>query len=486
MRNPGPDDVLRRQLEASPPARLVELLLEHAARDDDLRERLLIEAARDGRGRIDPHAFRRTIDDAIFEAGTGHRGYGYTSSGWASAVDAVTERLRALIDAGFAADAVELTEYALDSLEQAMDHMDDSDGYFVEVRETLEDVHHAACVAARPDPVALAGRLFAHEADGGWEIFFDAVDRYADILGSAGVAEYRRLAEERWEKLSPLTPEDRTRGHEPGRFAVTRIMEVLARRDGDVEALLAVKRRDLSSPYDFLEIAELLRSAGRESEAIEWAERGVAAFPDWRDERLDIFLCDAYQQDGRHDAALELAWRRFVARPKLDEYRFLTDVASRAGTWDGWRPRAIASLESGADNEATAGVPPGASLARGNADMRRRDTLVEVLLWERRVDEAWAEATERNCSHFVWMLLAAARESEHPADAIPIYQREVEILAARKNNHAYAETVTLLRRIRDLFARSDRSNDFTDYVAAMRETHRRKRNLMKLLDIERW
>lgn len=118
--------------------------------------------------------------------------------------------------------------------------------------------------------------------------------------------------------------------------------------------------------------------------------------------------------------------------------------------------------------------------------MRRRDTLVEVLLWERRVDEAWAEATERNCSHFVWMLLAAARESEHPADAIPIYQREVEILAARKNNHAYAETVTLLRRIRDLFARSDRSNDFTDYVAAMRETHRRKRNLMKLLDIERW
>ena len=489
MKNPGPDEanVLRRQLEASQPARLVELLLKQAARDDDLRERLLIEAARDGRTDLDLAAFQQTIDEAVFDGGIAHRGYGYTSSGWASMIEAVAERLRALVNSGFAAEAVELCERALESLERAMDHMDDSDGYFVEVRETLESVHHAACVAARPDPVALAGRLFAHEVDRGWEVFIDAVDRYAGILGTAGLAEYQRLAEERWRKLRPLIPSDGTRGdREPGRFAVTRIMEALASRDGAVDALITVKRHDLSFPYHFLQIAELLRSAGRESEAIAWAERGIAAFPDWPDERLDAFLCDAYQRDGRHDAALDLAWQRFIARPELDEYRFLAGVAIRASDWDDWRPRAIAELTQFADGEVAARVGHDELPARGNIYGRHRDALVHVLLWEGEVEEAWASAVERSCSHYVWMDLAAAREPDHPADVIPIYQREVELLAAAKNNRAYAETVALLRHIHDLFARCDRSDEFTSYVTGVRNTHRRKRSLMKLFEVEDW
>jgi hypothetical protein len=38
-------------------------------------------------------------------------------------------------------------------------------------------------------------------------------------------------------------------------------METLARRSGDVEAIVAVKKRDLSSAYDYLQIAETYRQA---------------------------------------------------------------------------------------------------------------------------------------------------------------------------------------------------------------------------------
>ena len=57
------------------------------------------------------------------------------------------------------------------------------------------------------------------------------------------------------------------------------MMEALARQSGDLEALLAVKSRSLSFAYDFLQIAESCRKAGRADLAIEWAERGVRAFP---------------------------------------------------------------------------------------------------------------------------------------------------------------------------------------------------------------
>ena len=48
----------------------------------------------------------------------------------------------------------------------------------------------------RTPPVALAGRLFALDVDSEWDILNDAPSRYADVLGEAGLAELKRLAEE--------------------------------------------------------------------------------------------------------------------------------------------------------------------------------------------------------------------------------------------------------------------------------------------------
>lgn len=108
--------------------------------------------------------------------------------------------------------------------------------------------------------------------------------------------------------------------------------------------------------------------------------------------------------------------------------------------------------------------------------------LVQIFLWEKDTDAAWREAQTGGCSGALWMELAAKQEQEHPADVLPIYERELERLLDRKNNDAYAHAVGLLRRSRALMLRLEDAGGFAKYVQKLRAVHKPKRNFIKLLD----
>ena len=96
------------------------------------------------------------------------------------------------------------------------------------------EIHHRACQQAKPDGVALAKRLFDWELRSGFDVFFDAVTSYADVLGRKGVAEYRRLAEEHWQKIPALGPGQSDRDQYGNRFRITSIMRALAKQAGNI------------------------------------------------------------------------------------------------------------------------------------------------------------------------------------------------------------------------------------------------------------
>lgn len=464
---------------------LVEVLLSHAARDNDLRDRLLIEAAKRGAAAVDLKSFQRSIDAAVFDLTESRYGSEYTTGEWAYGVNQVAQRLGELLDAGQAAAVVALAEHALEALVEVMERADDSSGYISDLVADFERLHHDACLSARPEPVELAGRLFIREVDGHWDVFVDAVSRYADVLGPEGVARFRELAEERWSHVHPTGPGDMDAEAWGSSYRITRVMERLAELAGDVDELVAVKSRDLSMPYDWLEVAEVYAGAGRHEEALDWAERGVAAFPDQRDPRLDEFLCEAYHRAGRHLEAVELAWQRFQARPELATYQRLVDHATKAGAWSEWRPRAVDVLRQRIGE----GHPSAAQRRSGRGPAFEpvgATHLVEVLLWEGDDEAAWREAVEAGVPHRTWMRLANVRQEEHPDDAIPIFQREVEQLIGTKNNRGYADAVSLMAHVRGLMANAGRPDDFGPYAASVRSAHKPKRNLMKLLDQREW
>jgi hypothetical protein len=75
-------------------------------------------------------------------------------------VNDAIESIEQLLNDGQAAAVIELCESALQSLLEAIQTVDDSDGHFGTLRDRLQDIHYRACQEAGPDPAALARRLF--------------------------------------------------------------------------------------------------------------------------------------------------------------------------------------------------------------------------------------------------------------------------------------------------------------------------------------
>lgn len=473
---PPPADV-RAYLVDQPREALIELVLEHAEKDRRLHDRLVLAVAK---GRLDSRdlaSFRDMLDEAIrvHDYVPWREAYGY-AQGVHEAIDAVEK----LVD-DRPETVIELAEYALAASEDAIQRVDDSDGEFGGIFERLQDVHHKACVAARPDPATLAKRLFAWEMRTEWDTFDGAVQTYADVLGPYGLETYRRLAAERWMRVRPTPPGAKDAERYDGHFRITRIMLALARQSGRLSDEIDVHARDLSSAYDFLEIAELCRERGRDDLALEWAQRGVEAFGPTCDERLREFLADEHTKRAEHADALELAWGVFAHRADLGRYQALRRHATAAGAWKQWRERAIAHVR--ASIATAAGKPPD---KWGIGAHRDHSELVRIFMFEQDVEAAWREARAGGCSDDLWLDLASRRRDEYPAEVLEVLLQQVDRSLQVTHQHAYEEAVGLMKSARELFEALGVPQDFHGYVRQIREKHKRRRNLLKLIDRQGW
>lgn len=453
-------------------ATLAEWLLETAKRDDVLYENLLLKARRAAGPASTTKGFRAAIDRAV---DTGGYVDWHEMQTYAAGLENITDSLAELLQQGQADALVELSEYAIARVEAACEYVDDSNGgEMTDMLERLGELHHKACMAARPDPAELAERLFKYELSAGFDAFHDSLRRYAKVLGKEGAARYKQLAEEEWHKIEPLTQESGRGDYDSRRWRITRIMESFAELSGDVEALVAVKSRDLSSASNYLGIAEIYRKHRQHDRALEWAERGIKAFPNKPDDRLRDFLAEEYLRRKRNDDAMRLIWMQFTERPYLDRYQKLHRFAGKARLWPTFRQQALEHLDRLIAAQAGKRQTPYYSSHVG--------TLVEIHLWEKNPEAAWEAAARGAISDQLWLMLAATREEKYPGDAVAIYRRFIETAVGQTNNSAYEEAIKLVKKLKPLHVRLGTSADFVKYIALLRAKYKAKRNFIKLLD----
>lgn len=446
---------------------LVAILVEQAANDPELRARLETAALRRGVPQ-NLKAMKDTVNRAFAVRGfVDYR----NMRAFIMRAESVVHLLRELLRDGRASEAADLAGYAMRRGIAAYARTDDSGGGFGEMLHQLADLHLEICRATKLDSRAFAKDFFELQMRDEWGFF--KFEDYAPLLGAKGLSRYRALAEIAWKKVPKRAPGAR-RDAGIEHYHITAIMEALARHTGDVDALVAVHSRDLSHPYHFLRIAEICVRAGRNEEALAWAERGMKAFRNDLDPRLVDFLVDAYHSTRRHDDAVELAWQHFIQVPRLDAYRRLETSAGRAKAWNSWRDKALTHLR--------------ATLKRADRSSGARwagaghTLLVEMFLHEANSDTALAEAKAGGCTGEAWMHLAKARERDHPRDAADIYRKFIDGIVDRRSNQAYVEAGALVGQIKELMQRAGREGEFTTWLEALRMKHKAKRNFMRRIE----
>ena len=463
---------------ADQPAELLRgLLVDRAGKDGELCRQLARLAAAEGQGGLDVAPYRAAIEDAFAFEDFGEFGFVHYRDawGWRHEVEAVLDDLNALLESGFAAEVVGLAELVLVELDGSVGHVDDSDGHLYELFERAMTLHLAACRHARPDPVVLAEKLFRWALEFELDRYLGAIGDYAPVLGDDGLNVYRALAEQHWAEVPTLTPGDNPRDGFAHRFRIHTIMERLAAATGGLDELLEVMARDQSSGYAFLRIAEACRDHGHDDLALDWAERGRAAFP--AELRLLEILVDLHTDAGRHDQALDAARELFTRAPSLDAYRRLRACAESCGAWPGEREPALAGLRDAIGRQRR-------QTATSRSPWHRPDgsTLVEILLSEDDIDAAWKAAETYGCRPDLELQLAKRRADEYPSDALAVYRRHLDRALEPAKDHAYAEVVRLLTLMRPLHQRLGQDADFDRVVSEIRTGFKRRRNLIKRLD----
>ena len=466
------EDQIREYLATLGTEDLRDLLVEAAYRDRDTRDKLLFSArARAVNGAAALKSVVRQITRVSGDVDWRRAGdYARRLADLAQMLDQrIADRDPKLVD---------IIEQAIAGAEDALGHIDDSNGSIMPMIMELRDVHLRSCVALKPDPVKLAERLFRFQTGGNWDTFHSVLPAYGDALGQSGLSRYRELVESAWSELPAIGPKAFATHFDVGRFRIEHAMEELARLSGDVEAVVRVFTNNLSSPHAFHRLVETLADHGRHDEALAWAEKGIRAFKREGVDDLEEFCIDEYLRRGELDHVEQLVWNRFLKHPRSEKYFELIGVAERIGSADAVAAKAMAHLwslvaaEEAADAKRRAGWQPGT-----------RSSIVAIHVRLEAANAAW-EAFRGGPVHIgLWSEVAALRGRTHPDEAISLYKQMLpETIQQGSAGARYDGAVAIVKAIRELRATQGMSAVFEDELAELRAAWKAKRNFIKLLD----
>jgi uncharacterized Zn finger protein len=434
-----------------------ELLAELSAlldQDPDLRRSFELRAASVN---LDAATVRRAVRELIMLPRHGYVDYSEAGD-YASDVYKAAAAINDLIAAGGAADAIGIVREAIDLFCEAFESADDSAGLIGDAGYALVAAHLTACQAAPPDPVSLGEYLADQLLYNDYDLGLNLAD-YDELLGDEGLATVD-------DRIAAVYAEN------PGNWRAKGLMETITKEKGDVDGLIAIIATQLDNRGGtHLRIARELDEAGRDAEALDWAERGLreAEHPD---ERLIDYLASRYAAAGRNEDALNLRRDRFRVERTLANYQALRRAATESGVWPAERDQALVLLRKDASHLRMA-VPWAWS----------GPVLVDALLDDGDLDAALTAAKNAPATtEAQWLRLADALADTRPVDALPVYLRTVESLKQHTGNDNYQRIATLLLAARACHQALGTTAEFRRYVALLRMEQKRKRNLIKILD----
>lgn len=244
------------------------------------------------------------------------------------------------------------------------------------------------------------------------------------------------------------------------------LIERLLKRGQLEEALAQAQQVDT---YYLLEIADILCEQGHEAAAEHLIQERVK-----QSNSTDLleWLKGRYAARGDSAAALDMAQRLFRVYPlaaTIERYRELRQLAQQLDRWAAVQAEIMAYVQQSRN------IALQIAIALDEGQVERA---LQLLQAERQTKDT-RNGPYGSGNFNVGLEVAKAAEASHPRESIDIYKAYVETRIEWRGRDHYQVACQYLTSIRRLYQKMGKNNEWTTYIAALRDQHR---NLPALKD----
>src|SRR6056297_1783336 len=342
-----------------------------------------------------------------------------------------------------------------------------------------------------------------------WRIDHELKDEYGLLDGAGDIAMDHNYNRDDWHQVSLTLREwlDQCDKAKPDRFSVryqrTRIVNWLRtsyQLGGESEKIIPLLKQEADHCRNYELLIKTLIDAGEYQAARHWCIHGfkqtIADAPGIA-AGLQKELRLLAEKEQRYDLAAAYLAEDFFNQSYESKYLELRQMADKIGAWFAVRTAILDYLYTGVRPSSDKGHlnwplpepevkhPP----LVNKLNYKRfpdRETLIEIAIIEKRPDDAVSiyqeMIKEQGKGRLINGKLAQAVAESHPDTALQIWLSISKGLIAEVKPKAYEEAAKYLRRMHQVYEKTDRLSEWTSLLQRLRIEHKAKRRLMEVLD----
>lgn len=285
--------------------------------------------------------------------------------------------------------------------------------------------------------------------------------------------------------------------HDYRRSVMLRWLSDAYRKSGQKTKIIPLLEEETQKTGCYSQLVDTLIEDGKNDQARKWCLQGIKKTRNkWWGiaAELQRKLKELAEIGGRDDLAAAYLADEFFEHPSESRYEDTRLASEKIGQWPEVRTGLLFFLETGSrpGSKGKGSFPwplpdlevsTKGSRSKGRPDL---DMLIRIALFEKRNDDAvqiYSNMSEKDHLHRSTLESLADKVAGSDSDiALQIWQRIAETLINLVKPKAYLEASAYMRRMKTLYEKNDRIEEWNDFVLRLRKQHKAKRRLMEVLN----
>lgn len=411
----------------------------------------------------------------------------------------IWEQLTVLFKKGHADAVVELGRELWERGNQQVEESDDEGHCAEQIGKCMDVVFQAVCSSSLSAPEQLL-----------WMIDIFLEDEFSISGSSEKLLQRKEYTKEHWalagqelQKRLAVTPQQNGKMFS-SRYQRSRLMDWLVEsyeRSGQKDKIIPLYEQEVQATQSYQKLATAYIRSGHPEKAREWCIKGykdtIGDAPGIA-HGLRKLLCELAATEKKFDLVASYFAEEFIDQPCQASYTTLQKAAEKIKAWPEVRAAVLRFLETGKhpgllpkDKRSQSWPLPAPEVRESKGSHSRRqypdlNILIDIAILEKRLDDV-VQLYQEQQKTIRWGVgrgekVAAAVAGTHPDIALGIWKH---IAVSRINlvkPKAYEEAAVFLRKMRTVYQKTKRIDEWQKLIATLRIEHKPKRRLMEVLD----